>query len=164
MAPKPQFYAIIAIVWLFCASATRGHSDWCGMCLHILTGIGSNVFRYKMHELLHPGHKDAIAARDRHQEMGDRVATRQLREQHKHKVRALPERMMQEQTSRPLEIKWDFQLLDSTSPVLREYIVDRLMPAAAAVLRRAVRVWVLRHRAPKSASLLPFIGDHFTRL
>ena len=124
------------------------------------------VFRYKIHELLHPGHKDAIAARDRYQEMGDRVATRQLREQHKHKVRALPERMMQEQTSRPLEIKWDFQLLDSTSPALREYIVDRLMPAAAAVLRRAVRVWVQSppscpqvciitafHRRPLHASL-----------
>ena len=97
---------------------------------------------YKLHELLHPGHKRAKNTREQYLEMGDREATRQIREQHKHKSRALPERNMQEQTSRPLDIQWEYQLLDSTSPGLREYIVDRLMPAAAAVLKRAIRVWL----------------------
>lgn len=104
--------------------------------MHIIFGCT------QLHESLHPGHNRAVRVRQAYEVMGDPQATRHIREQHRNQSghHALPERMMQEQNTRPLEIAWDYQLMENTTLALREYIVNRLMPAAAAVLKRAIRV------------------------
>lgn len=47
------------------------------------------------------------------------------------------------QSSQPLRVVYDYQLLQSTPPDLADYIQGVLMPAAAAVLRRVLRVCYL---------------------
>eukprot|EP00892_Ulva_mutabilis_P007886 jgi/Ulvmu1/546/UM001_0554.1 len=49
-------------------------------------------------------------------------------------------RLGEAQGSQPLRVVYDYQLLPSTAVELAEYIETRLMPAAAAVLRRSLRV------------------------
>ena len=83
------------------------------------------------------GHRRAQQVQKAYVQQADHYAMRFIMASKRTSTR---KRALQEQETRPLKIHFEYQLLDSTGAALRDYIMNRLMPAAAAVLKRTMRV------------------------